>query len=200
MNKKVEVNSSPTSPPALGDSELIYALRQGQASALTLIYQRFAPLVYTVAIRILQDPPEAEDLTQEVFIALWRTRNYDPGRGSLGSYLSTLTRSRAIDRIRAKGRKLRLIERCGQINLPEAIPSSLDQVSLQEGAERVRKALVELPQNQRQALELMYFDGFSQPEIARKLNVPLGTVKSWARLGLTKLRQGLQELIREVRE
>ena len=117
----------------------------------------------------------------------------DPTRGSLGSYLTTLSRSRSIDKLRARGRKLKFLERWGQLMPLDTGPSSLiEQVSLRERSERVREALSQIPENQRQALELVYFGGFSQVEIAQQYEVPLGTVKSWLRLGLLKLRQQLQ--------
>ena len=117
----------------------------------------------------------------------------DPTRGSLGSYLTTLSRSRSIDKLRARGRKLKFLERWGQLMPLDTGPSSLiEQVSLRERSERVREALSQIPENQRQDLELVYFGGFSQVEIAQQYEVPLGTVKSWLRLGLLKLRQQLQ--------
>jgi len=175
------------------DRQLFQDLKAGQTSALNALYQRYAPIVYGLALQILKESQEAEDVTQDIFISLWKSDAYDPTRGSLGSYLTTLSRSRSIDKLRARGRKLKFLERWGQLMPLDTGPSSLiEQVSLRERSERVREALSQIPENQRQALELVYFGGFSQVEIAQQYEVPLGTVKSWLRLGLVKLRQQLQ--------
>lgn len=175
------------------DQQLFQGLKAGQTSALNALYQRYAPIVYGLALQILKDSQEAEDMTQDIFISLWKNDAYDPNRGALGSYLTTLTRSRSIDKLRARGRKLKFLERWSQITPLDTGPSSLfEQVSLQERAECVRQALGQIPENQRQALEMVYFGGVSQVEIAQQCNVPLGTVKSWLRLGLVKLKQQLQ--------
>jgi RNA polymerase sigma-70 factor, ECF subfamily len=178
-------------PPT--DKQLFQDLKAGQTSALNALYQRYAPIVYGLALQILKESQEAEDVTQDIFISLWKSDAYDPTRGSLGSYLTTLTRSRSIDKLRSRGRKLKFLERWGQIMPLDTGPSSLmEQVSFRERSERVQEALSQIPENQRQALELVYFGGYSQVEIAQQCQVPLGTVKSWLRLGLVKLRQQLQ--------
>jgi len=174
------------------DRQLFQDLKAGQTSALNALYERYAPIVYGLALQILKDSQEAEDVTQDIFISLCKD-DHDPTRGSLGSYITTLTRSRSIDKMRARGGKLKLLEHWGQIMPLDTGPSSLmEQVSFEERSERVREALGQIPENQRQALELVYFGGFSQVEIAQQYKVPLGTVKSWLRLGLVKLRQQLQ--------
>jgi RNA polymerase sigma-70 factor, ECF subfamily len=179
--------------PTPTDRQLFQDLKAGQTAALNALYQRYAPIVYGLALQILKDAQEAEDMTQDIFISLWKSDAYDPTRGSLGSYLTTLTRSRSIDKLRSRGRKLKFLERWGQTIPLDTGPSSLmDQVSFRERSERVREALSQIPENQRQALELVYFGGYSQVEIAQQYEVPLGTVKSWLRLGLVKLRQQLQ--------
>jgi RNA polymerase sigma-70 factor, ECF subfamily len=184
------MNPEQTTPT---DRQLFQDLKAGQTSALNALYQRYAPIVYGLALQILKESQEAEDVTQDIFISLWKSDAYDPARGSLGSYLTTLTRSRSIDKLRSRGRKLKFLERWGQIMPLDTGPSSLmDQVSFRERSELVREALSQIPENQRQALELVYFGGYSQVEIAQQYQVPLGTVKSWLRLGLVKLRQQLQ--------
>jgi RNA polymerase sigma-70 factor, ECF subfamily len=186
-----DVPGQKQTPPT--DRQLFQELKAGQTAALNALYQRYAPIVYGLALQILKDAQEAEDMTQDIFISLWKSDAYDPTRGSLGSYLTTLTRSRSIDKLRARGRKLKFLERWGQTIPLDTGPSSLmDQVSFRERSERVREALSQIPENQRQALELVYFGGYSQVEIAQQYEVPLGTVKSWLRLGLVKLRQQLQ--------
>lgn len=176
------------------DAELVEALRADHPSALARLYDRYGSLVYSLSLMMLSHPQEAEDLTQEVFLTLWRSQNYDPRRGSLSSYLTTLTRSRAIDRLRSRSSQSRFLHRWAQILSPAPSPALTDELLTQERHERVRQALELLPANHRQVLELSYYKGLSQAEIARRLNVPLGTVKAWSRRGLLSLRKHLQDL------
>lgn len=189
-------NDSPADPRSVSDLELSGMLRSGQSIALGILYDRYAGLVYGLALTILTNAQEAEDLTQEIFLALCRNNNYNPGRGSFGSFLITVTRSRAIDKLRSRGRRLKFVERWGQTIMPEA-PSStpLEWASLSECSQYVQEALAQLPDNQRRVLEMSYYKGLSQTEIARELNTPLGTVKSWARKGLFKLKETLQDFV-----
>ncbi len=180
-------------PDQPSDAQLYQALQQGQKEALTIIYQRYGQIVYGLSLRIVKEPLDAQDVTQEIFVSLWRNARYDPARGSLGSYLTTLTRSRSLDKLRARGRKGKFLERWGTIMVTDTTSPLLEQVASQEQTNRLREAMTQLPDKQRQALEMNYFEGFSQTEIAQQLNVPLGTVKSWSRLGLVKLRQSLKE-------
>lgn len=178
------------------DAELFCALKSGQTSALGIFYDRYASLVYRLALRILTNPQEAEDLTQEIFLTFWRSNTYNPARGSLGSFLTTVTRSRAIDKLRSRGTKQRFIQRWSQTMTTESSgPTPFEAASLSQRSEYVCHALAQLPQKQRQVLEMAYYDGFSQSEIAKQLDIPLGTIKTWARQGLLKLRQNLQDFI-----
>lgn len=184
-------------PPSLvkgTDTEVWNALQDGQPQALPILYQRYASLVYRLALRVLGNSQDAEDLTQDVFLILWRSQNYNPSRGSLGSYLTTLTRSRAIDKLRSRGTKFKFLNRWGQLMVKDSA-SPLEWVSLNQRSEQVKVALSQLPPNQYQILELAYFEGLSQSEIAKKLNIPLGTVKTWSRQGLLNLRKNLQSII-----
>jgi RNA polymerase sigma-70 factor (ECF subfamily) len=178
------------------DGELLCALRAGQTSALGALYDRYASLVYGLALAILTYPQEAEDLTQDIFLALHNKCDYDPARGSLNAYLVTLTRSRAIDKLRARGTKMRFLNRWSQgTDLHDSSYTPSDHLSLTECSRRVRDALAQLPQNQRQVLELAYYKDLSQTEIADRLKIPLGTIKTWTRNGLLTLRRALQDLI-----
>ena len=184
----------PPQPPS--DGVLFQALMRGEPSALAMLYDRYASLVYGLAIRILQEPQAAEDLTQEVFLTLWRNKNYDPVRGSLSAFLITLTRSRAIDKLRSQGAKLKFLDRWSQDMSTQSLSDTpFEQVSLAERSQKVREALAELPESQRQVLEMAYYEGLSQTEIAARIATPLGTVKTRARQGLLKLRQTLQDWI-----
>lgn len=181
----------------LGDAELMRAVRQSDRQALAVLYDRYSAIVFRLGIRILQQPREAEDLTQEIFLYLWRQgkENYDSKRGNLSSYLMTLTRSRALDRIRRQQAAGRSQQRL-QIEWPSKDDRTpLDAASLAERTVRVREALSQLPSAQRVVLEMAYFEGYSQSQIAEKLSEPLGTVKTRARQGLLKLRQALTDLL-----
>ena len=180
----------------ISDAALVEQLWQGNFDALGTLYDRYADMVYTTALHILGDVASAEDLTQDVFVMLMNHRRYDPERSSLASYLSLLTRSRAIDRLRAKSTQRKYLNQWQQ-HAPPAEPSPMEHASQQERRALVRGALTRLTPQQRQVLELSYYQGQSQTEIARQLGVPLGTVKSWARRGLLKLRSHLQEPLSE---
>ncbi len=182
--------------PPVTDAALVKQLWRGDLDALGALYDRYAGLVYTTALRSLGDVTSAEDLTQDVFLTLMHSRSYDPKRGSLSSYLSLLTRSRAIDRIRARSVHHKYLHRWQQQS-HSAEPSPMEHASQQERHTLVRDALSQLTEQQRQVLELSYYQGQSQTEIANRLGVPLGTVKSWARRGLLRLRSHLQDQLSE---
>lgn len=178
------------------DEELFRSLKAGQSSALGILYDRYATLVYRLALRILTNPQEAEDLTQEIFLNLWRSGSYNPSRGSLGSFLTTLTRSRAIDKLRSRGTNFKTIQRWSQLMATETSPTTpFESAALSQRSHQVRNALAQLPANQRQVLEMAYYDGLSQSEISARLGVPLGTIKTWSRQGLLNLRKNLRDHI-----
>ncbi len=193
------MESRSTNLPAVGpnstDTELIQAIQAGQSEALTLLYRRYSRLVYSIAMRILGNTQEAEDLTQEIFVTFWQKTTFDANRGSLSSFLGLLTRSRAFDRRRSRGAYYNLLERYQRStpSVSSAIP--FDQVFTAERQEVVKQALLELPPAQRQVLEMAYYEGLSQTEIAQRIEVPLGTVKTRSRQGLLKLRRLLGHLL-----
>lgn len=189
-------DSSLTNQRLPTDTELWRALKAGESEALGILYDRYASLVYRLALRILANPQEAEDLTQEIFLTFWRSNKYNPARGSTSSFLTTMTRSRAIDKLRARGTKLTFLQRWGQMMTTQASPPTpFEMASLKERSQRVNSALAQLPSSQRQVLEMAYYDGLSQSEIARQLDKPLGTIKTWSRQGLLNLRKNLQNFI-----
>ena len=178
------------------DLHVLTALRQGNTTALGVLYDRYGTAVYRLALKIMANTTEAEDLTQEVFLAFWRgVEKYDVDRGTLIVFLLTITRSRALNRIKQQSSQQNLSQRVGTY-LPIA-PSNpgLEAVSLIELQERMSVALQEIPANQKQVLEMGYYQGKSQSEIAQELDLPLGTVKTRSRQGLLKLRQFLQDLV-----
>jgi RNA polymerase sigma-70 factor, ECF subfamily len=164
-------------------------------SALGPLYDRYAKLVYGLALAILGSRDEAEDLTQEVFVTVCEPTAYDASRGSVSAFLTTMTRSRAIDRLRRRGRSVRLLKTWHEATPAAPAPATpFERVSMAHCAERVRGALAELPEAERQVLELAYFKGLSQAEIAADLDTPLGTVKSRSRRALMTLKRALEDL------
>ncbi|WP_318780941.1 sigma-70 family RNA polymerase sigma factor [Dendronalium phyllosphericum] len=183
-------------PSSKSDAALLDGLKAKQPAALGCLYDRYGSVVYGVALKVLHSQPEAEDLTQEIFLSLWQ-RPVDPAKqGHLLRYLIVMTRSRAIDKLRSRSRTLNLVQRWGQ-NVTAAPPAHtpIEQAVFHERSQQVRQALTQLNDRQRQAIELAYDAGLSQSEIAQKLHQPLGSVKSWTRQGLLKLKQLLQDSI-----
>jgi RNA polymerase sigma-70 factor, ECF subfamily len=187
------------SKPMLADEsdlQVLTALQQGDTNALGIVYDRYGTAVYRLALRMLANPTEAEDLTQEVFLAFWRgVDKYDVDRGTLVVFLLTITRSRALNRLKQQGSQQNLSQRVGNY-LPRTDRNpGIESVSLTELRERMSLALGQLPAAQKQVLEMGYYQDKSQSEIAQELDLPLGTVKTRSRQGLLKLRQFLQDLV-----
>jgi RNA polymerase sigma-70 factor, ECF subfamily len=182
--------------PDTPDGELVRLLRDGQQDALGVLYDRYGGLVYTIAFKILNQADEAQDLTQDVFLTFWKQERFDPSRAALSTYLSVMTRSRAINKLHSRSSRQRMSDRLQQVTPVEfSAPTPLEQASLAEQQETVRQALTQLSENQRQVLELNYYKGLSQSEVAQQLGLPLGTVKTHARQGLIKLRQILGDAV-----
>jgi RNA polymerase sigma-70 factor, ECF subfamily len=180
--------------PDRTDTEAFAALRAGDASALSLLYDRYGEAVYRFSLRMLGQVQEAEDLTQEVFLSFWQEDTFDPNRGSVLVFLMMLTRSRAINRLHQRNIHQRFLQRLER-NVATHSITPLDRATLMEISQRVRNALQEIPESQRQTLEMAYFDGCSQSEITERLQIPLGTVKTRSRQGLLKLRNLLKDLV-----
>ncbi len=187
-------SESPQSQSNATDRELVQLLRAGQSTALTILYKRYSRLVYTLAMRILQNAQEAEDLTQEIFVTFWQKNNFDAARASLSSYLCLLTRSRALDRKRSQGSYHRFLQRYQRGESQRSI-LPFDQVRASEQREQMQQALAQLPEAQQQILQMAYYEGLTQSEIAQRMNLPLGTVKTRSRQGLIKLRRCLDNLL-----
>ncbi len=181
----------------LTDVQLWQATQQGQTNALGVLYDRHAGLVYGIALKVLGNSQEAEDLTQDIFIKLIDGSSFDPQRGSLRTFLTILTRSRALDRVRSRQRESQRQRDNQSLVFQESNhPSStvsIDQLFQHEQNQEVRSALAQLSEQQQQLLKMSYYDGLTQAAIAERLNLPLGTVKSKVRRGLLKLRQVLQD-------
>jgi RNA polymerase sigma-70 factor (ECF subfamily) len=187
-------SEDPADRTSQADEQLLRAAA-ADPSALGDLYDRYAKLVYGLAVAILGNREEAQDLTQEVFLAVSTPTAYDSARGSVSAFLTTMTRSRAIDRLRRRGRSVRLLKTWHEATPPAPAPTSpFERLSMAQCAERVRGALAELPDAERQVLELAYYKGLSQAEIAADLDTPLGTVKSRSRRGLMTLKRSLEDL------
>lgn len=176
------------------DAEVFLALKSGRLEALGILYDRHAALVYGAALHYLKRTQEAEDLTQDIFLTMAKGSSYDPTRGTLRTFLTVLTRSRAIDRLRSRS-KLR--QHVIQNSLIEVATPNLpvEHIVQVERSHEVQTALSQLPESEQQVLKLAYYEGLSQSEIANQLELSLGTVKSRSRRGLIKLRQTLADFI-----
>jgi RNA polymerase sigma-70 factor (ECF subfamily) len=176
----------------VSDFHLVGRLAAGDKEAIAELYDRHAARVFALARRILRSDSDAEDVVQDVFSQVWRTaRRYDTARGTVAGWLLVIARTRAIDRLRA-----RRIRPEGADTPLETIAAATvappDQMVSDEQADRVRRALARLPDDQRLALELAYFEGFTQSEIADRLGTPLGTIKTRIRTALITLRRSLR--------
>ena len=173
------------------DAELLASLQAGRVEALRTLYQRYGRLVYTLSRRILHSDEEAEEITQDVFLTLWKKNAYKASRGSLSRYLVVLARSRSIDKLRSQTSHRQRLHKW-HLMMQDVSPTPLDIASLSERGERTRQARAYLSDNDRQVIEIAYYEGLSQTEIAQRLDIPLGTVKSRSRQALRKLRQTLE--------
>jgi len=175
------------------DLSAVTRMARGDGQALAELYDRHGRSVYALGVRILGDASEAEDLTQDVFTLAWKNAaRYDPARGAVAAWLLVTARTRAIDRLRA--RKSRPAGPGGDDGtrlaaIPDATPSVDVIVAASQQATAVRHAMHSLPAEQRDALELAYFQGLSHSEIADKTGIPLGTIKTRIRTGLLRLRE-----------
>jgi RNA polymerase sigma-70 factor (ECF subfamily) len=175
------------------DQQTLERMARGDADALADLYDRHAARVYSLALRIVRDAGDAEDVVQEVFAQAWRQASrYTASRGAVAAWLLTLARSRAIDRLRARrARPDQQGAEAAATELPDLAPPVDWQYLSAEQIRLVRGALEQLPFLQRVAIELAYFDGLTHVEIAARLEEPLGTVKTRIRSALTKLRESL---------
>jgi RNA polymerase sigma factor (sigma-70 family) len=176
------------SPPLgqLTDEEVLARVARANESALAELYDRFDRVAYGLAYRILRDALLAEDAVQDAFLAVWRTAAaFDPARGKASTWIMTLVHRRAVDVVRREDRRrARPLE-----DAPVAAGDATDETAvIREQRRAVQAALTQLPSDQREALELAYYGGLSQSELAERLGVPLGTIKSRMFAALSKLR------------
>jgi RNA polymerase sigma-70 factor (ECF subfamily) len=181
----------------LEDQELLVRIAAGEKEALEAIYERYSSAVYSLARYMLRSEAVAEEATQEVFLNLWlKTSSYSPARGQPKTWIMSVAHHKIIDVIRSR-RRAEAISDPKEYETLDLLPS--EQVGTDETvvknleAERVRRALERLPAAQQEVVTLAYFSGLSQSEIAARLEQPLGTVKTRARLALQKLREELRQ-------
>jgi RNA polymerase sigma-70 factor (ECF subfamily) len=194
--------TAPASPPLPPDereridAQLVARIARGDRQAFASLYDRFSGPLYGTALRILRDPVEAQDVVHDVFVTLWeKSATFELARGSAFSWAVTLLRNRAIDRVRMRRRRAELLAASAPGDLGygdgSADAPGDEAAAVHDDARAIRAAVSALPLEQQRAVELAFFGGLTQEEIARRLSEPLGTVKARIRRGLLKLRDSL---------
>lgn len=180
------------------DQDLIALISRGDESAFSRFYDRHAALMFSCALAILRNVAEAEDLVQETCLRVWdKAASFDRSRGTPIAWVMTMIRSRAIDRLRSTRSKRDLIERATKnaVASSDADDTAFLDVSMREAALELRSAMSQLSLEQRTVLELAYFRGLSQSEIAEHLGEPIGTIKARARRGMIHLRDRMKAFV-----
>ena len=185
---------------ALDDKELVQAIVDRQEAAVAELYDRFSGMLQALAQRVLSDPADAEEILQETFLQVWnQAGRYDPKRSSVSTWLVLIARSRAIDRLRSARVKHRTAV-AAQLEKGDMHTSSTGAADVLHGERRLRlsEELSKLPVEQRDVLELAFYRGMTQSEIASQTGIPLGTVKTRTLLAMKKLRKALSEEIQDL--
>jgi RNA polymerase sigma-70 factor (ECF subfamily) len=189
----MQSDQTPEELPELDDEMLLALISSRDESAFTSLYERYARLLYSIALRITNDRFAAEEVLQDVFHSVWlRATTFRPSAGSVASWLSGIARNRSIDEVRTRWHRARDRELSLEClpDLSGAVERGLEHFAVMRAD--LRHALSSLPFPQRQAIELAYYDGFSSSEIAAHLDEPIGTIKGRLRLGMAKLREALR--------
>jgi len=188
------VVTSKQSDDASSDAALVQLLLRRDMRAFEQLYDRHSRIVYGLVLRILQQASTAEEVVQDIFLQLWRNANrYQSGRGPFVPWLLTLARNRALDHLRLKSeRQRRREDQTDELPQIAQAPQYEKELDEKRRAEVVRSLMGSLSAQQKKAIEMAYFEGLSHSEIAEALHEPLGTVKSWIRNGLLRLKEGLQ--------
>ena len=181
------------------DQELIELVTRGDKSAFKEIYSRFSQVTYNLALRMLRDKEDAEEVVQEIFLQIWNKANsYDPQRGAVSTWVLNIARSRAIDKLRSVGYRNKNIE-IDEEKVNSDIDLSSNIEDRDESKNVIKQALESLPEKQRNAIELVYFEGLTHVEAAEKLNEPVGTIKTRIRLGVMKLKDKIMPYIEDLK-
>lgn len=182
------------------DRDLLRRIGSADEEAFRELFRRYSPNALALARRVVRQPFIAEEIVQEAFLAAWRNaEGYREGRGSVRSWLMTMVHHRAVDAVRREESQRRRAEDAqvsGALAVEDPADAVVAQLGLPEERRAVRAALADLPAEQRQVIELMYFDGLSQSKVSERLGLPLGTVKSRTLLGMRRLRSALIEVER----
>jgi RNA polymerase sigma-70 factor (ECF subfamily) len=188
---QARVNTSSTGEA--DDRALLRAVAAGDKEALRQLYTRHSAVLFALSLRVLSDHTEAEDVLQEAFVQIWKTAgSFDEGRGKPLGWLIMLTRSRAIDRLRSRKTRSRVTESMAKDTSQSGESTTpADEAQASEAQQTIRDALKSLPSEQRVPIEMAYFGGLTQFEIAQQLSQPLGTVKTRMRNGMMRLREQL---------
>ena len=177
------------------DSDLIARLQRRDPQALAELYDRYGRIAYSLILRVVRDSGIAEDLVQETFLRVWnRVHGFDAEKGAIGPWLLAIARNRAIDYLRSAGGRDRNALEFEETERPALYTDMERDLLLSDSARRVKSAMEKLSENHRQVIELAYFEGLSQTEMAERMGQPLGTVKTWVRAALKNLRDDLGAL------
>ena len=178
----------------LDDAALVARVADGDVRAFEALYDSYRSQAFGLALRLTRRPGTAEEVTQDAFLTLWRKADqFDAERGSLSTWLMTFVRHRAIDALRSGARRERSVELEAAADRLEAPARTHEEVARREESLAARRLVKELPSDQREVIELAYFGGLSQGEIAAEVGIPLGTVKGRSRLALEKLRRSITD-------
>ena len=191
-------NHSPVK--SLDDKELVRAVVDKDSAAIAELFDRYSGMLTALSLRILSDRADVEEILQETFLQVWnQAARYDSRRSSVSTWLVLIARSRSIDRLRSRQVKLRTATAARQEN-PDmhTSPEGVGNVLMQERRRRLQEEMAKLPQEQRQVLELAFYGGMTQSEIAEQTRIPLGTVKTRTLLAMKKLKVALREEIGEL--
>jgi RNA polymerase sigma-70 factor, ECF subfamily len=189
-----------TDPSTYPDSALVRLVADGGQVELGELWRRFSPTLLALGRRILGSTQDAEEVLQEVFVHVWNHADrYDAARSSVSTWLVLIMRSRAIDRLRSR----KVVERVHEASQAESIdlhtsPEGAENVLIQQRRDRIRGELSKLPDEQREVLEMAFYEGLTQQEISTRSDTPLGTVKTRTLLAMKKLRKALRDDIREL--
>jgi len=183
-----------TNPP-IDEISVIAKIASQDQAALSLLYDRYSRIIYTIAYRIIGSAEESEEIVLDVFTQVWRiAKTYTPQKGRVDTWLFMITRSRALDRIRSRTRSYKAIAASeNTLLLHSQTDSPEEDILIRERSDYIKAALTKLPNEQRLVLELAYFKGLSHSQIAVETGISLGTIKTRIRLGLKKLREALGE-------
>jgi len=174
------------------EGDLVERLQRHDPQALGDLYDRYGRMAYSLILRIVRDAGTAEDLVQETFLRVWnRVQGFDAEKGSIGPWLLAVARNRAIDHLRSASGRERNAYEFEESDHPALYTDMEHDLLVSDKARRVKQAMLKLPANHRQVLELAYFEGLSQTEMAERMGQPLGTVKTWVRTALKSLRDDL---------